>query len=250
MSGIEINDVSSILNHGLGVQQKIAELNKVASEIMKQRDFAEVFGFFDEILAMAADVDVHTTLQVERRLDEIRRRFLEIRIELLKEGNLLKELRNVNETYLAEIDAKIQEAETFAKTGFQEANIGKNAGNSLANTLKKRTQELRTTQAVARSFSPQLKLAEDNCFTIAERIWNVQMNLIPLVSSRIALDTGQKTVNETKMLIKKSVQEMEKLCDGWEDVEGELTLALQRGNKRGRMNGGFPSLFSARNYTK
>ena len=251
MNGIDVKDVSSILNYGLGVQQKIADLNKVSAEIMKQRDFAEVFGFFDEILAMASDADVRTTLQMEQRLDEIRRRFLEIRIDLLKEGNLLKELREVNEVYLLEIDGKIQDADAFSKTGFKKTDLEKDAGDALENTLKKRAQELKTTQAVARSFSPQLKLAEDNCFSIAEKIWNVQMNLIPLVSNRISMDTGQKTVNETKTLIRNSVKEMEKLCDGWEDAEDELTLALQPRNKRGRIsNNGFTSLFTARNHTK
>lgn len=245
MNNLDLTDVSAILNYGLGIQHEIADLNQAASLIMRQRDFGEIFGYFDEIMAMASETGEREMDATARRLDDICDRFLEWRIDLIKESHLLKELRGVNEIYLAEIIEGIEEAEAVLKKGIVKDNEVREMGdNSLENTLKKRINELRTTQSVAQSFSAQLQLALDNCSAMAERIWNVQVNLIPLVRTRVLIDAGQKTMRETKLLIRKNVKDMELLCGDWEDLGDESRRGKsQRG---GRRPVGFNNLFKRR----
>lgn len=208
MSSLVFNDVTSILNHGLASQQKIADLNRVASEIIRNREFNALLQMFDDLLFVAGELDDRSISEKENRIEQIRETFEQARIELLKEAKLLQALRGANDVYITQIDREIADArETEKHPSFAEAMDA----HSMANVLKKRIYELSTTKAVAVSFSKQLQLSEDGYVAMADRILSVLTQLIPLLRGQFTAETSKRTFAEVKKILREQTKEVEKL---------------------------------------
>ena len=188
-------DMTSILSFGLGNQNRLADLNKLLTARIKEADYSDVHQKFEELLAIAQETDIKKMAQKEERLDGLNNDLAGIRIELLKEQKLLWAMRGTNDAYVFQLGQEIEEAENYLSQAPAE---GIADVITRRETLKKRVQELVTTKSVGISFSEQIKLAEANLTSLSDRIWNVMMNLIPLLRGRLSMEYSRIMVEEIK----------------------------------------------------
>ncbi|MBO6299303.1 MAG: hypothetical protein J6N53_10710 [Lachnospiraceae bacterium] len=188
-------DMTSILSFGLGNQNRLADLNKLLTARIKEADYSDVHQKFEELLAIAQETDIKKMAQKEERLDGLNSDLAGIRIELLKEQKLLWAMRGTNDAYVFQLGQEIEEAENYLSQAPAE---GIADVITRRETLKKRVQELVTTKSVGISFSEQIKLAEANLTSLSDRIWNVMMNLIPLLRGRLSMEYSRIMVEEIK----------------------------------------------------
>lgn len=198
MSEDRFAEMTDILSYGLGSQNKLADINKLLTERIKQADYSNVYKLFDELLAIAQETDIKKMAQKEERLDGLNSDLAAIRIELLKEKELLQAMRWTNDAYSARLESEIEEVANY---------LSEPAAEGIADvitrreTLRKRVQELATTKSVGISFSEQIKLAELNLTSLSDRIWNVMMNLIPLLRGRLSVEHSRIMVTEIQKVI-------------------------------------------------
>lgn len=205
---LKFDDVSSILEYGLESQNNVVALNKLATKRIRESNFSDLMGLLDELMFMAGDVDLRSLAEKESRIEELRGDLAKERMELLKEAKLMEALRYANDAYLLRIDEEIREAQDSLKSpSFLEALDA----HSKTNVLKKRIYELNTTMAVAKSFSEQLKLSENNYVSMADRVWSVLNQLIPLLRGRISMETGKLTIAEARRQLRKHADAIEKM---------------------------------------
>lgn len=188
-------DMTSILSFGLGNQNRLADLNKLLTARIKEADYSDVHQKFEELLAIAQETDIKKMAQKEERLDGLNSDLAGIRIELLKEQKLLWAMRGTNDAYVFQLGQEIEEAENYLSQAPAE---GIADVITRRETLKKRVQELVTTKSVGISFSEQIKLAEANLTSLSDRIWNVMMNLIPLLRGRLSMEYSRIMVEEIR----------------------------------------------------
>ena len=199
MSKKEFSSLTDILNHGLGSQNRLAELNKLVSERIKNTDHHKLHDMINELLSIAEEPELNKMTDKEKRLDELNSSFSDIRIEILKEAELFRALRMTNDAYISRLDEELKEAEEY---------LEKPADKDLADAytgydiMQKRAQELKLTRSVALSFSKQISLTADNLTSLSDRVWNVQMNLIPLLRGMISAETLKIMRDELNMLFK------------------------------------------------
>ncbi|MBP5282811.1 MAG: hypothetical protein J6Z22_09980 [Lachnospiraceae bacterium] len=208
MSSYEFSDQTSIIQFGLESQRNVADINTVATEIIKKREFDGVLACFKELLSISGDVDMNELLKKERRLDALGAELMKQRIELAKEGKLLQELRNTNDAYILELDDEIKYANDYLKN-----TLGKMKKTMevrvMIDILKKRTYELMTSKTVATSFSAQIKLSEDNCFSMSDRAWSAAVTILPLLRGRISMEANQTAIERAQQLLRDNMIEME-----------------------------------------
>ncbi len=194
-----LKDAVSVIDYGLKSQYDIAELNRTVSEIINKRDYSGVLKAFDELLAVAGTDTVGELSQRQQRIEEISEELTRSRIEIMKEARLLQQLRFANDVYVVRIGGEIKEAQRYCDEEKP----------ALEERIRKRIYELTTSKVVAENFSAQIKLSEDNCFDMAEKIWNALVTIVPLLRSSISLETGENLIVQTKMLISESLKEIE-----------------------------------------
>lgn len=198
MISYDWNNATAILNFGLETQKDIADLNDVASEIIKKRNYDDLMQAFRALLLLAEEEGEISLVKKEEHLEELQKKLIQMRIELVKEGKLLQELRNTNECYVNRISEEIEAGRERLKSDAD-----------LNDVLEKRIRELMTSKTVAESFSAQLKYAMDNSSAMADRIWEALMTLLPLMRGRISLKTNQTMIEETQKTIKKWLKDIE-----------------------------------------
>lgn len=208
MSNVKFDDVTAILNHGLDTQREISDLNKLASQRIREGSFDPLMKMIDELLFMAGEMDVRSLVEKEKALEEIHEKLARERIDILKEAELFRGLRQANDQYAQNLSLDIQKAQNgLTNPALLEALDV----HSKTNVLKKRIYELSTTKTVAESFSEQLKLVENNYASMAERIWSIMTQLMPLLRGRISMESGKKTFTEAKRVLRGYLGEIEKI---------------------------------------
>ena len=130
-------------------------------------------------------------------------------IELIKEGTLLRQLRLTNDTYAEVVRNEIEEARNYYNHG-GETDPNKEDFRFRKDMIGKRIQELTTSQKVAESFSPQIRISEDNCFKMADRIWDTLVSVMPLLRSKIAMENSKTILSQTRKMIRDALNDMEK----------------------------------------
>ena len=198
MISYDWNNATAILNFGLETQKDIADLNDVASEIIKKRNYDDLMQAFRALLLLAEEEGDISLAEKEEHLEELQKKMIQMRIELVKEGKLLLELRNTNECYVNRISEEIEAGRERLKSDAD-----------LNDVLEKRIRELMMSKTVAESFSAQLKYAMDNSNAMADRLWEALMTLLPLMRGRISLKTNQTMIEETQKTIKKWLKDIE-----------------------------------------
>lgn len=205
MKTYDWKSVAAIVNYGLESQRNIADLNKVSSEIIQQRNYDEVLNCFQQLLAVSGEQSEGDLVKKERYLDELQAELTNHRLEIMKEGILLEQLRHTNEDYTLVLEEEIKEAETYLKVGLPAEGRVIDAA-SRREVLRKRIGELRTSKTVAESFSAQLALSENNCKAMSKRIWNVVVTVIPLLRGRITMETSQTVIQQAQKILRESVE--------------------------------------------
>ncbi len=197
MKNNTFKDMTSVMIFGSESQNRLADLNKLVSEKIKNTDQSRLQVMLKDLLSIAADTDIKKMAEKEKFLDEMESDFAKMRIELLKEANLMQAFRNTNDTYLEQLMQEITQAREALKDPIKD---GKDA-KALAETLNKRIQELSTTESVGESFSAQIKLAEDNYFAMPDRVWDVMMHIIPLLRGRMTVERSKAMTDTLRKLI-------------------------------------------------
>ncbi len=207
-TAVKFYDVTSILNFGLESQNRIAELNQMTTRIIRGSDYTEFLRCLEELSSIAAQGE-EDLIRKEERLDALQETMSKKRIEILKEGQLLKELRKTNDIYAERLAEEIRYAEGWLKagsTGGSEVDIRERL-----HAMDKRVVELRTTKTVADNFSAQISLSETNCIAMADRIWKVMVDIMPLLRGRISAKINRDSLSEAKKLLGEHEKELEKL---------------------------------------
>ena len=207
-TAVKFYDVTSILNFGLESQNRIAELNQMTTRIIRGSDYTEFLRCLEELSSIAAQGE-EDLIRKEERLDALQETMSKKRIEFLKEGQLLKELRKTNDIYAECLAEEIRYAEGWLKagsTGGSEVDIRERL-----HAMDKRVVELRTTKTVADNFSAQISLSETNCIAMADRIWKVMVDIMPLLRGRISAKINRDSLSEAKKLLGEHEKELEKL---------------------------------------
>ena len=170
----------------------------MVTERLKEADYSRVYALFDELLAIAEETDMKKLAQKEERLDGMSSDLSVLRMELLKEQELLRALRDTNDHYTEVLQGEIDAGNAFV-AGV--AAPGMTDVITMQETMKKRVQELVMTRSVGMSFSEQIKLAEANLTSLSDRIWNVLMHLIPLLRGRLSVEHSRIMVAEIQKVI-------------------------------------------------
>ena len=208
-NNIKFHDMSSVLNFGLGSQHGVADLNRVTTKIIKGREYDELLSMFKELSSFVSDEGTEQLPEREKRMDEMEEVMKKLHMEILKEKQLLQELRHMNDYYARRLDEEILYAEGWIKAG----SVGGSAVDirERIRAMEKRIQELRTTRTVADSFSAQIKLSEDNCGSMADRIWKILVDVLPLLRGRLAVQTNKQTQTEVRRLLRENESELKRL---------------------------------------
>ncbi|MBR6003626.1 MAG: toxic anion resistance protein [Lachnospiraceae bacterium] len=203
MGKIDLNDKLSIINYGVGIQHKLADLNEVVSEIVRDKDYSNITGLYDALTKLMSANDDKTPFYTESAIRGIREELLKNRVELLKECKLYEELRNTNNVYLTELSAEITEAQEIL------SQIPGGKRMTSKSMLWNRIQEMKTTKTVAGTLNDQLALYHKNSAALAEKIGSAINTLMPLWESGVSLSVNkkstQKAFNMLKALLKESV---------------------------------------------
>lgn len=206
MAEIWWDDTVSILNYGLVSQRDIAELNRLASAIIRKRDYDGVLKCFNELLSISALTDPQQLLEKEQRIDHIQEEFCRNRIEIMKEAKLLKELRHTNDAYIERIGSEIAEAQKICRE--KQAAAAKVRPDNSLDLIRKRVYELTTSKVVAENFSAQLKLSEGNAFDMAEKLWNALATILPLLRGSISIEADKTRAVRTGKLIREMITDI------------------------------------------
>ena len=198
MNENRITDMADILHLGRQSQNNLAALNQVVTERLKEADYSRVYALFDELLTIAEETDMKKLAQKEERLDGMSSDLSVLRMELLKEQELLRALRDTNDHYTEVLQGEIDAGNAFVAGA---AAPGMADVITIQETMKKRVQELVMTRSVGMSFSEQIKLAEANLTSLSDRIWNVLMHLIPLLRGRLSVEHSRIMVAEIQKVI-------------------------------------------------
>ena len=198
MNENRITDMADILHLGRQSQNNLAALNQVVTERLKEADYSRVYALFDELLTIAEETDMKKLAQKEERLDGMSSDLSVLRMELLKEQELLRALRDTNDHYTEVLQGEIDAGNAFVAGA---AAPGMADVITMQDTMKKRVQELVMTRSVGMSFSEQIKLAEANLTSLSDRIWNVLMHLIPLLRGRLSVEHSRIMVAEIQKVI-------------------------------------------------
>ena len=198
MNENRITDMADILHLGRQSQNNLTALNQVVTERLKEADYSRVYALFDELLTIAEETDMKKLAQKEERLDGMSSDLSVLRMELLKEQELLRALRDTNDHYTEVLQGEIDAGNAFVAGA---AAPGMADVITMQETMKKRVQELVMTRSVGMSFSEQIKLAEANLTSLSDRIWNVLMHLIPLLRGRLSVEHSRIMVAEIQKVI-------------------------------------------------
>ncbi|MCR5118508.1 MAG: hypothetical protein K6B44_02665 [Lachnospiraceae bacterium] len=198
MNRDKYRNLTDILKLGLDSQDRLADLNKVASDRIKSSDYSRVYDMLGELVNIAEETDIKKSAEKEKRLDELCSEFSVIRLELLKEAELLASLRSTNEHYITLLDKDIEEAGAYLS---EPVDTTETDAYTKYDTMQKRAQELSVTKNVAVSFSEQIKLSEVPLRSLSDRILSVLMNLIPLLRGRLSAEKSRIMADELRKLI-------------------------------------------------
>ena len=119
-------------------------------------------------------------------------------------------MRETNDAYIERMLREIEDAQRYCGEDYsldpcqQDVSFRKDV-------IGKRSQEMLMSKKVAESFSLQIKMAEDNCFRMAEKIWDAQVNFLPLLRSRITMENGKTAMLQVRKMIRDSLRDIEKV---------------------------------------
>lgn len=206
MSEINLSDKVSIINYGVGIQHKLANLSAAVSDIVKEKDYSDIKQLTDTLIEFMSMDERKTSLYADTVIESIKEELIKARFELLKECKLYEELRKTNMVYITQISTEIADGESFIR-GLKDNKISYSDSFSLSE-LKARVKELKTSKTVAGTLNEQLSLYQKNSASFAERISSVINSLMPLWESKAALSANKESTQKAFRMLKALVDEI------------------------------------------
>ena len=206
MSNINLSDKVSIMNYGIGVQHKLANLSELVADIVKEKDYSDIKTLTDTLLELMSMDESKTPAYADALIDAIRENLMQARIDLLKECKLYEELRNTNEVYITQLSEAVTEGELFL--GNVKNNKETHSDALAVSQLKSRIKELKTSKTVASTLTEQLALYQKNSAAFAERISSVINALMPLWESKMALSINKESTQKAFKMLKALMDEV------------------------------------------
>ena len=115
MSKINLSDKVSIINYGVGIQHKLANLSAAVSDIVKEKDYSDIKQLTDTLIELMSMDERKTPLYADTVIESIKEELIKARFELLKECKLYEELRKTNMVYITQISTEIADGESFIR---------------------------------------------------------------------------------------------------------------------------------------
>lgn len=225
---IEISNSNSILQYGVGAQNKISDFSQSALNDVRTKDLGEIgemlssvvlelknfeegeekkgiFGLFkkgkDKISQMKVNYE-----NVENNITKMCNVLEKHQIQLLKDIAMLDRMYEINKVYFKELymyilagKKKLQKLEKEELPKLQEK--AKKSGNpqdaqelndfiALCNRFEKKIHDLELTKMISLQMAPQIRLIQNNDTLMSEKIQSTIINTIPLWKSQIVLALG------------------------------------------------------------
>lgn len=208
MEQLNTNDIMSIMNYGVNVQNMLSELSACAFNIIKEIDLKDISGLLSELLDFfksdtAGDMSFS---EKENYIDGMSDRLNEQRIELLKDCEMFEQLCVVNRTYINEIVGLVEHAKGVIEE-LRDHHLSSDEKLRLG-TLEKRIHELEMSQTVAYSFEPQIKVVQENEAQMAEKIQSALVNALALWKRQQLSEENKESTQDTNALIMQGINEL------------------------------------------
>ena len=223
---IDLKDTGTVLQYGVGTQQKLAEFSESALASVKTKELGEVGDLLADLVAeiktsgeekkglfglfQSAEKKLEYKkaqyAQSERNVDKIADALQDHQVILMKDIALLDKLYDRNHLYLKELSMYIE----AGKIRLQEVREGELAElkekaertklpediqalddlNNKCERFEKKIYDLELTRTVALQMAPQIRMVQNNDTLMSEKIQSTLVNSLPLWKSQMLLALG------------------------------------------------------------
>ena len=223
---IDIKDTNTVLQYGVGTQQKLAEFSESALASVKTKELGEVGELLADLvteiktsgeekkgifgLFQSAEKKIeHKKAQYaesEKNVDKIADALQDHQVILMKDIALLDKLYEKNHLYFKELSMYIE----AGKIRLQEVRDGELADlrakaeqtkqpedvqalddlNNKCERFEKKIHDLELTRTVALQMAPQIRMVQNNDTLMSEKIQSTLVNSLPLWKSQMLLALG------------------------------------------------------------
>lgn len=224
---IRIDDSTSILQYGAGIQHKMADFSEGTLEKVRTKDLGEigdllgsvvaelrhfdeeeskgVAGFFKKKAAKAEALKVRYE-KAEITVEKIATALEGHQIQLMKDAALLDKLYELNKIYFKELTMyilagkkKLRQVETeelpalrerAAQTGLAEDAQAVSDMEAMIIRFEKKIHDLELTRMISLQMAPQIRMIQSSDITMSEKIQTTLTNTIPLWKSQMVIALG------------------------------------------------------------
>ena len=223
---IDIKDTNTVLQYGVGTQQKLAEFSESALASVKTKELGQVGDLLAELvteiktsgeekkgifaLFQSAEKKIENKkaqyAASEKNVDKIADALQDHQVVLMKDIALLDKLYEKNQTYFKELSMYIE----AGKIRLQEVRAGELAElraraeqsklaedvqalddlNNKCDRFEKKIHDLELTRTVALQMAPQIRMVQNNDTLMSEKIQSTLVNSLPLWKSQMLLALG------------------------------------------------------------
>ena len=223
---IDIKDTGTVLQYGVGTQQKLAEFSESALASVKTKELGEVGDLLADLvteiktsgeekkgifaLFQSAEKKLeHKKAQYaesERNVDKIADALQDHQVILMKDIALLDKLYDRNHRYFKELsmyieagkirlkevrESELAELKEKAERTKQPEDIqALDDLNNKCERFEKKIYDLELTRTVALQMAPQIRMVQNNDTLMSEKIQSTLMNSLPLWKSQMLLALG------------------------------------------------------------
>lgn len=225
---IEISNLNSILEYGVGAQKKVSDFSQSTLNNVKTKDLGEIgdilsnvvhelknfeeneekkgiLGFFKKSKDKVSQMKIKYE-NVDKNITRMCNVLESHQIQLLKDIAMLDKMYEVNKEYFKELSMyilagkrkleKIQEEEIpKLKEKAQKSKNPQDAQElndfiSLCDRFEKKIHDLELTKTISLQMAPQIRLIQNNDLLMSEKIQSTIINTIPLWKNQMVLSLG------------------------------------------------------------
>ncbi len=224
---IRLEDSSSILKYGAGIQHKMADFSEGTLEKVRTKDLGEIGDLLGGVVTelknfdreeakgiggffrKKADQAQAARLRYDKassNIEKISRSLEEHQIQLMKDSALLDKLYELNKMYFRELNMYILAGrkkldmvkkeelpalrEKAARTGLAEDAQEVSDMNERIIRFEKKIHDLELTRMVSLQMAPQIRMIQSSDITMSEKIQTTITNTIPLWKSQMVIALG------------------------------------------------------------